>query len=232
MGIDRWRLPLPSLGVYSNSLGEAAEGALGTRSRAIRRFTSIACILLRLKRDVGKVAEAFCVYHYRLEAYATLSLQAGSLCYFETGAPRSRCLCIHGRDAHFTMRARRDTRMTWWSYALLSAACWGMQYLLLETLFGRVEFAAAFSFLSLVNGVMVASIMFVIYQGRIGVSFGEAGRSLDWWSCIFFSGPELMFSMPTPSIKRMLRWRRCWRSRIRCSLFCSRRSSCAKFIST
>jgi len=53
--------------------------------------------------------------------------------------------------------------MTWWSYALLSAACWGMQYLLLETLFGRVEFAAAFSFLSLANGVMVASIMFVIY---------------------------------------------------------------------
>ena len=38
-----------------------------------------------------------------------------------------------------------------------------MQYLLLETLFGRVEFAAAFSFLSLANGVMVASIMFVIY---------------------------------------------------------------------
>jgi len=53
--------------------------------------------------------------------------------------------------------------MTWWSYALLSAACWGMQYLLLETLFGRVEFAAAFSFLSLANGVTVALIMFVIY---------------------------------------------------------------------
>src|SRR5271157_5909877 len=108
MGIDRWRLPLPSLGVYSNSLGEAAEGALGTRSRAIRRFTSIACILLRLKRDVGKVADAFCVYHYRLEAYASLPLQAGSLCYFETGASRPRCWCMHGRDAHFTMRARRD----------------------------------------------------------------------------------------------------------------------------
>jgi len=61
---------------------------LGTRSRAIRRFTSIARILLRLKRDVGKVGDAFCVYHYRLEAYATLSLQAGSLCYFETGASR------------------------------------------------------------------------------------------------------------------------------------------------
>jgi drug/metabolite transporter (DMT)-like permease len=52
--------------------------------------------------------------------------------------------------------------MTWWSYAIFSAACWGMQYLLLETLFGRVEFAAAFSFLSLANGLMVAGVMFVI----------------------------------------------------------------------
>src|SRR5271167_4208584 len=51
-----------------------------------------------------------------------VSLQAGSLCYFETGASRPQCLCMRGRDAHFTMRARRDTRMTWWSYALLSAA--------------------------------------------------------------------------------------------------------------
>jgi drug/metabolite transporter (DMT)-like permease len=61
-----------------------------------------------------------------------------------------------------TQNAKLPTRMTWWSCAILSAACWGMQYLLLETLFGRVEFAAAFSFLSLANGLMVAAIMFVI----------------------------------------------------------------------
>jgi drug/metabolite transporter (DMT)-like permease len=70
---------------------------------------------------------------------------------------------MHRGNAKTTMRTRRYTRMTWWSYALLSAACWGMQYLLLETLFGRVDFAAAFSFLSLANGVIVAAIMFLIY---------------------------------------------------------------------
>ena len=53
-------------------------------------------------------------------------------------------------------------QLAWWTYALLSAACWGLQYLLLEALFGRVEFAAAFSFLSLFNGVLVALIMFLI----------------------------------------------------------------------
>jgi drug/metabolite transporter (DMT)-like permease len=53
--------------------------------------------------------------------------------------------------------------MTWWGYALLSAACWGMQYLLLEILFGRLEFAAAYSFLSIANGLLVALILFVIH---------------------------------------------------------------------
>jgi drug/metabolite transporter (DMT)-like permease len=53
--------------------------------------------------------------------------------------------------------------MTWWAYALLSAVCWGMQYVALETLFRRVDFAAAFCFLSLVNGILVAGIMFLIY---------------------------------------------------------------------
>ena len=56
----------------------------------------------------------------------------------------------------------KSMHLTWWTYALLSAACWGMQYLLLEALFGQVEFAAAFSFLSLFNGVLVALIMFLI----------------------------------------------------------------------
>lgn len=53
--------------------------------------------------------------------------------------------------------------MTWWGYALLSAACWGMQYLLLEILFSKVSFAAAFTFLSLTNGLMVAALMFAIF---------------------------------------------------------------------
>jgi drug/metabolite transporter (DMT)-like permease len=54
-------------------------------------------------------------------------------------------------------------RMTWWGYALLSAACWGMQYVLLEILFGKLEFAAAYSFLSIANGLLVALILFVIH---------------------------------------------------------------------
>ena len=53
--------------------------------------------------------------------------------------------------------------MTWWGYALLSAACWGMQYVLLEILFGKLEFAAAYSFLSIANGLLVALILFLIY---------------------------------------------------------------------
>jgi drug/metabolite transporter (DMT)-like permease len=53
--------------------------------------------------------------------------------------------------------------MTWWAYALLSAACWGIQYLLIEILFEKVNFAAAFTFLSLVNGVLVAALMFGFY---------------------------------------------------------------------
>ena len=54
-------------------------------------------------------------------------------------------------------------RMTWWGYALLSAACWGMQYVLLEVLFGKLEFAAAYSFLSIANGLLVALILFLIH---------------------------------------------------------------------
>jgi drug/metabolite transporter (DMT)-like permease len=53
--------------------------------------------------------------------------------------------------------------MTWWGYALLSAACWGMQYVLLEILFGKLEFAAAYSFLSIANGLLVALILLLIY---------------------------------------------------------------------
>src|ERR1700741_1485686 len=59
--------------------------------------------------------------------------------------------------------------MTWWMYALISAACWGAQYVLMETLFRRVDFAAAFSFLSLANGILVAAILWIFYPRQ------------NWW---------------------------------------------------
>jgi drug/metabolite transporter (DMT)-like permease len=42
--------------------------------------------------------------------------------------------------------------MKWWGYAILSAACWGLQYVLMEVLFRKVNFAAAFTFMSLATG--------------------------------------------------------------------------------
>src|SRR5690242_4356275 len=56
--------------------------------------------------------------------------------------------------------------MTWWGYALLSAGCWGLQYMLLEILFNKVDFAPVFSFLSLTNGLLVALILFLIYPAQ------------------------------------------------------------------
>jgi drug/metabolite transporter (DMT)-like permease len=53
--------------------------------------------------------------------------------------------------------------MAWWIYALISAACWGAQYVLMESLFRKVDFAAAFSFLSLMNGILVSAIFWVLY---------------------------------------------------------------------
>ena len=62
-----------------------------------------------------------------------------------------------------------------------------MQYLLLETLFGQVEFAAAFSFLSLVNGVLVALIMFLIRPNQdwsqLWQSWPVAGMVLLYLLC-------------------------------------------------
>jgi drug/metabolite transporter (DMT)-like permease len=68
--------------------------------------------------------------------------------------------------------------MTWWGYALLSAACWGIQYVLMETIFRRVDFAAAFSFLSLANGILVALILWIFYPRQNWSSLGES------WSVI------------------------------------------------
>lgn len=48
-------------------------------------------------------------------------------------------------------------------YALISAACWGAQYVLMESLFRRVDFAAAFSFLSLANGILVSAVLWMLY---------------------------------------------------------------------
>ena len=56
--------------------------------------------------------------------------------------------------------------MTWWGYALMSAACWGLQYMLLEVLFQKADFAPVFSFLSVTNGLLVALILFLIYPAQ------------------------------------------------------------------
>jgi drug/metabolite transporter (DMT)-like permease len=77
--------------------------------------------------------------------------------------------------------------MTWWGYALLSAACWGIQYVLMETLFRRVDFAAAFSFLSLANGILVAAILWILYPRQNWWRLGES------WSVIWLVVLYLVF---------------------------------------
>jgi len=64
--------------------------------------------------------------------------------------------------------------MAWWIYALISAACWGAQYVLMETLFRKVDFAAAFSFLSLANGILVSAILWVLYPRQNWAKLGES----------------------------------------------------------
>jgi drug/metabolite transporter (DMT)-like permease len=64
--------------------------------------------------------------------------------------------------------------MTWWGYALLSAACWGIQYVLMEALFRKVDFAAAFSFVSLANGVLVAAVLWILYPRQNWWRLGES----------------------------------------------------------
>src|SRR5260370_42412408 len=64
--------------------------------------------------------------------------------------------------------------MTWWIYALISAACWGAQYVLMDTLFRKVDFAAAFSFLSLANGILVSAILWAIYPRQNWAKLGES----------------------------------------------------------
>jgi drug/metabolite transporter (DMT)-like permease len=64
--------------------------------------------------------------------------------------------------------------MAWWIYALISAVCWGAQYVLTETLFRKVDFAAAFSFLSLANGILVSAILWVLYPRQNWAKLGES----------------------------------------------------------
>src|ERR1700752_3527672 len=64
--------------------------------------------------------------------------------------------------------------MAWWMYALISAACWGAQYVFMESLFRRVDFAAAFSFLSLANGILVSAILWVLYPRQNWAKLGES----------------------------------------------------------
>jgi len=92
--------------------------------------------------------------------------RSGSSTNVQPGAAAMSSARLGGREIRFLIalsRAPKRLRMTWWGYALLSAACWGMQYILLEILFGKLEFAAAYSFLSIANGMLVALILFMIH---------------------------------------------------------------------
>jgi drug/metabolite transporter (DMT)-like permease len=83
--------------------------------------------------------------------------------------------------------------MSWWGYALLSASCWGMQYVLLEILFRRLPFAAAYSFLSLANGILVALVLFLIYPKQDWTQLWQEKRTLGMMMLylIFGSGAYL-----------------------------------------
>jgi drug/metabolite transporter (DMT)-like permease len=83
--------------------------------------------------------------------------------------------------------------MSWWGYALLSASCWGMQYVFLEILFRRLPFAAAYSFLSLANGILVALVLFLIYPKQDWTQLWQEKRILGMMMLylIFGSGAYL-----------------------------------------
>jgi drug/metabolite transporter (DMT)-like permease len=74
--------------------------------------------------------------------------------------------------------------MTWWMYALISAACWGAQYVLMESLFRRVDFAAAFSFLSLANGILVSAVLWILYPRQNWAKLCESWPII--WMIIFY----------------------------------------------
>lgn len=57
--------------------------------------------------------------------------------------------------------------MPWWLSALLSAACYSVQYLLLEVLFTEKEkFASFYTFLTLANALALTAIMFGLYPSQ------------------------------------------------------------------
>jgi drug/metabolite transporter (DMT)-like permease len=74
--------------------------------------------------------------------------------------------------------------MAWWIYALISAACWGAQYVLMESLFRKVDFAAAFSFLSLMNGILVSAILWVLYPRQNWAKLWESWPTI--WMIILY----------------------------------------------
>ena len=74
--------------------------------------------------------------------------------------------------------------MAWWIYALISAACWGAQYVLMETLFRKLDFAAAFSFLSLMNGILVSAVLWVLYPRQNWAKLWESWPTI--WMIIVY----------------------------------------------
>jgi len=120
--------------------------------------------------------------------------------------------------------------MTWWGYALLSAACWGMQYVLLEVLFGKLEFAAAYSFLSIANGLLVALILFLIHPKQDWSQLSQSWSVIGMITLYLLFAVELISSTHTRFATKMRRWLHFWRLRTRFSSSFSQHCSCAGFI--
>jgi drug/metabolite transporter (DMT)-like permease len=85
--------------------------------------------------------------------------------------------------------------MNWWTYALLSAACWGLQYVLLEALFRKIDFASAFSFLSLANGILIAAVFWLFCPRQNWLKLGESWSVIGLLSlCLFVGAGAYVFN--------------------------------------
>jgi drug/metabolite transporter (DMT)-like permease len=85
--------------------------------------------------------------------------------------------------------------MSWWTYALLSAACWGLQYVLMEALFRKIDFASAFSFLSLANGILIAAVLWLFFPRQNWLKLGESWSVIGLLvTCLFVGTGAYVFN--------------------------------------